>query len=278
MGAGVEKSLNPIILTYHSISAGSSPLHTTPSVFAAQMEWLRARARVMPIEEVVSALLERRPLPPRSVVLTFDDGFEDFHSNAAPLLLRLGFAATVFLPVDFCGRSSAWPGQPAWVQTKPLMSWAQIHELASRGIQFGSHSRTHPDLTTLSPEKLEAELVESAQEIKIRAGSVARFFCYPYGQWNANVRDAVRRHYQGACSTGVGQVAPDADPFALPRVDACYVRNPTIFQSMFSRRFAAYLTARRLVRWMRHQPEGRYARLPKGLPSQGTVRVGNLGS
>jgi peptidoglycan/xylan/chitin deacetylase (PgdA/CDA1 family) len=258
----LEKTLNPVILTYHSIAAGSSPLHTPPSVFARQMEWLRSRAQVVALEQVVSALRGRRPLPARSVVLTFDDGFADFHENAAPILLRLGFPAIVFLPVDYCGGTNRWPGQPAWVREQPLMSWAQVRELAERGIQFGSHSRSHPKLTELGPEKLEAELVESAQEIRSRAGCEARFFCYPYGQWNAAVRQAVQRHYEGACSTGVGQVERDADPFALPRVDACYLRSAALFQSLFTRRFAAYLAARRLVRRLRHQPEGHYARLP----------------
>ena len=90
----------PVILTYHSISDGTSPLEIAPALFAEQMEWLKANTRVAPLLEVVTALKERVPLPERTVALTFDDGFLDFHTEAAPVLLRLGLPATVFLPTS----------------------------------------------------------------------------------------------------------------------------------------------------------------------------------
>ena len=111
----------PVILTYHSISDGDSPLQISPRAFAEQMQWLQANVRVAPLGEVAGALKEHSPLPERTVVLTFDDGFSDFFSAAAPVLRRLKFPATIFVPTAFCGGTSGWPGQPDWVTPRPLL-------------------------------------------------------------------------------------------------------------------------------------------------------------
>ena len=108
----------PVILTYHSISEGDPPLQISPSLFAEQMEWLQANVRVASLGEVVDALTERKPLPERTVVLTFDDGYSDFYSSAAPVLRRLKFPATIFVPTGFLRWReyfvpTVWMGQPA---------------------------------------------------------------------------------------------------------------------------------------------------------------------
>jgi peptidoglycan/xylan/chitin deacetylase (PgdA/CDA1 family) len=247
---------NPLILTYHSISEGRSPLKVPPGLFVEQMEWLKRNARVASLGEVIGALTQGRPLPERTVVLTFDDGFLDFYSHAAPAVRRFGFAATVFLPVAHCGKTNAWSGQPRWVDAQPLMDWKQIAELAEQGISFGSHSLTHPVLSELPGPEFEREIAESKREIEIRTGRPVEHFCYPFGRWNAAVRESVRRHYAGACSTAARILTPDADPYALPRVDAHYVRRVKCFRSLFTPRFRAYLAMRWFIRRLRGQPEG----------------------
>jgi peptidoglycan/xylan/chitin deacetylase (PgdA/CDA1 family) len=257
----MDAALKPVILTYHSISGGHSPLEVSPALFVEQMEWLKAHALVVPLADLAGNLVAGDSIAPRTVILTFDDGFRDFYSAAAPVLLRFGLPATVFLPTSFLGRTNAWPGQPSWVVPQPLMDWPQVRELAEQGIAFGSHSVTHPDLTSLSAADLEQELEKSKQEIESHTSRPADFFCYPYGRWNPPVRSAAARMYRGACSTGVGAVEPDADPYALPRVDAHYVRSPAWFHRLFTRRFEAYVAARRLIRLLRGKPEGTYARI-----------------
>lgn len=257
----MDAAFKPIILTYHSIADGPSPLEIPPAIFAQQMDWLRSNARVMPLRELVDALVIHKPLPARTVVLTFDDGFRDFHAAAAPVLLRLGLPATVFLPTMYVGGINDWPGQPAWVVPQALMSWSEIRELAEQGIEFGSHSVTHPDLTTLRATDFLGEYDRSKEEIESHTGRPADFFCYPYGRWNQMVRDALEERYRGACSTGAGVVEADADPFALPRVDAHYVRNMNRFRTLFTDSFVRYVTMRRWIRRLRGQPEGVYARI-----------------
>src|SRR5208337_4404854 len=138
----MDAAQSPVILTYHSIAEGRSPLGLSPSLFAEQMEWLRANVRVTPLSEVVDALTNRKPLPRRTVVLTFDDGYSDFYSSAAPVLRQLKFPATIFVPTGFCGGTSGWPGQSAWVKPQPLLDWHEVTTLANEGFTFGAHSIT----------------------------------------------------------------------------------------------------------------------------------------
>ena len=251
----------PVILTYHSISQGDSPLKTAPSLFAEQMEWLRTHVRVAPLVDVVAALVGCTALPERTVVLTFDDGFSDFYSAAAPVLRRLGLPATIFLATGYCGKTNHWPGQPAWVGEQPLLDWPQVTELAQQGFDFGAHSVHHPVLTDLAVQQAEHDIADCKAELEHRAGRQVEFFAYPYGIWNFTVRALVQRHYRGACSTGAGAVEPNADPFALPRVDASYLRRPILFRTLFTAPCLAYLATRRFIRKVRRQPEGFYARV-----------------
>jgi peptidoglycan/xylan/chitin deacetylase (PgdA/CDA1 family) len=251
----------PVILTYHSISEGHSPLKVSPSLFTEQMEWIKANARVVPLGEIVAALAGRRPLPERAVALTFDDGFRDFYSAAAPVLRRLRLPATVFLPSAYCGKSNCWPSQPAWVSKEALLDWKQAAELIQDGFKIGAHGINHSDLTTLPLEEAEQEIAGSKAQIEEHTACPVEFFSYPYGRWNPTLRTLVLGNFRGACATAAGLVEPDADPFVLPRADAHYVRHPASFRMLFTTKFAAYIAVRRFIRRMRRQPEGFYARV-----------------
>jgi len=249
----------PVILTYHSISPGPAPLHISPALFAEHMQWLHDHAHIAPLGEVVTALVNRTPLPERTVVLTFDDGYRDFYWDAARVLCRLQMPATIFLTAGFCGTvSRQWPS--GWRPEALLLDWRQVADLARDGFEFGAHTITHPDLTELEHEQANHEIAGSKRELEYRTGQKVDFFAYPYGCWNPAVRDLVRRQYRAACATGAGVVQIDSDPFALPRVDAHYLRNPAALRMMFTATFVAYIATRRLIRRIRRQPEGTYPR------------------
>lgn len=252
----MRASQHPVILTYHSISEGDSPLKISPGLFAEQMEWLRGNARVSQLGEVVAALVGHEPLPERTVILTFDDGFRSFYVSAAPVLRRLALPATIFLPTGYCGKTNAWAGQPDWVGEEPLLNWEQVAELAREGFRFGAHSISHPVLSTVSIEQAEREVASSRSQIEERTSHRVEFFCYPYGRWNPSVRDIVTRHYKGACATTARVLDGNSDPFALPRADSHYLRHPALFRMLFTSPFLAYLATRRFIRRLRRQPEG----------------------
>ena len=252
----------PVILTYHSISEGGSPLQIAPSLFAQQMEWLHANVQVAPLAEVAGALGDRRPLPERTVVLTFDDGFADFYISAAPVLRRLKLRATLFVLSGLCGKTSdGTRKETAGISRRPLLDWQQVAELAQLGFEFGAHSVSHPALPDLPAEEARREIADSKTELRQRTGQAVDFFAYPFGRWSPAVRAVVQEHYRGACSTGAGVVQPDADPFALPRVDVHYLRRPAWFRTLFTARFLTYVAGRRFIRRIRNQPEGVYARV-----------------
>ncbi len=248
----MNTELHPLILLYHSISLGPPPLCISPTLFAGHIAWLKSNAHIASLSEAVDFATAGEPLPPNTVVLTFDDGFADFYSEAAPILRRAGLPATVFLPSGFCGRTNAWPTQPAGIKEQPLLAWVQIGELAQQGVEFGSHSVTHPVLTELSEADAMHEIHASKTEVEAHTGGCVRFFAYPYGKWNPAVRELVRQEYRGACSAILGRVAPTSDPFALPRVDAYYLRSPAMFRGIFSPALRRYFSVRRLARRVRY--------------------------
>ncbi|SRR6266849_3158003 len=249
-------SRNPVILTYHSISHGDSPLKIAPERFAEQIEWLRDNARVVSLGEIVGALASHRPLPERTVVLTFDDGFQDFYTSVAPLLHRWSLPATVFLATGYCGKTNGWHGQPHWVDQEPLLSWEHVAELAQQGFSFGGHSVNHPILTRLPLLEAQLEITQCKAQIEECVGQPVEFFCYPYGRWNPAIRTTVNQHYKGACATIARAIEPSSDLFALPRVDVHYLRHRGLFRMLFTGRFLAYLATRRLIRRARRAPEG----------------------
>jgi peptidoglycan/xylan/chitin deacetylase (PgdA/CDA1 family) len=261
MAPAVNAAKYPVILTYHSISDGHSPLKISPSLFGRQMEWISANANVVSLQELVAAMTARRALPERTVVLTFDDAYRDFYSAAAPVLRQLRLPATIFLPTGFCGGTNSWTGQPSSTASEYLLGWQQIVELADQGFTFGAHTVTHQILTDLAADQVEAELAISKSQLEEHIGQPVEFFAYPFGRWNTAVRNIVKNHYVGACTTGAGVVEDDADVFALPRADAHYIRNPARLRALFTTPFLAYIAARRFIRMVRGKPEGRYARV-----------------
>jgi len=245
----MAKSGKAVILTYHSISHGPKPLCISPEAFAKQMEWLRNNANVVSLSALVALLHRGGAFPARTVALTFDDGFEDFATAAAPVLLRLKLPAVVFLPTAYCGSTGSWNFQTA---NHALLTWDQIRDLRRQGFEFGSHSVTHPLLPRLSESELKEEIAGSKNAIQERLQYEPRFFCYPYGGYNMGCRRVVAALYSGgACTTELRPITPGADRYALPRIDVHYLRNFSIFRLFLKERLGVYLNARRLIRTLR---------------------------
>ncbi len=135
------------ILMYHQIAAGQrSRLAVTPAAFAAQLADLDAGGFTPVSAAALAAALAGGgpPLPARPVVLTFDDGYADFHAAALPLLASYGFTATLFVTTGWlrpaAGRAVSQPC-PA-----PALSWSQLAEAAAAGLEIAGHSHSHPQL------------------------------------------------------------------------------------------------------------------------------------
>jgi peptidoglycan/xylan/chitin deacetylase (PgdA/CDA1 family) len=209
-----------------------------------------AGVRVVSLSDVAD---EIRPCSNREsgVVLTFDDGFRNVYEHALPVLQIYGFPATVFLVTDYCEKTNSWPGQTVRIEGESLLRWREIQEMSRAGISFGSHTRTHSDLRTLSIQQAEEELAGSKKAIADVTGSPVDTLAYPYGAYDAVVRDLARQHFRLACSTRLGFVKRDSDLFALERIEMYYFRSPSLFRHLFSPTMSVYLGVRKQLRRLR---------------------------
>jgi peptidoglycan/xylan/chitin deacetylase (PgdA/CDA1 family) len=236
------------VITYHGLDDHPSPLFVSPHQFELHLKALAdAGRKTLLAGQVLDLLRRNEPLPAEAVVITFDDGYESVFREAWPRLRAFGFTATVFLVTDYCGRDNRWPGQPASVPIRPLLSWTQVGALSVEGCEFGAHTRTHPALVSLPLSQALTEILESQVAISERIGQKARVFAYPYGAANSDLRQIVRDHFDGALGTRLGMVQGHSDRYDLERIDAYYL-TPGWIQTLNTSGFRLYLYIRRILR------------------------------
>ncbi len=239
------------ILMYHAIADGAGPTFIAPGIFAAQMQALVASGLpVVSLDVVVAARQGGPALPPRAVVLTFDDGFRDFAEAAWPLIRAQGWPVTVYLPTGALGGVEDWRGRAT--PPRPLMGWPEIVRLAAEGVDFGGHTVRHPDLTALSPQERRTEIEDSSATIARHLGGRPRHFAPPYGLSDTALRKMIaERQYQSSCGTRLGQAGPQDDMFDLPRLEMFYFTDINHWRRHLAGRGGAYLALRKSLRRVR---------------------------
>lgn len=192
----------PLVWMYHSIAPyDEDPYEVTMTLarFEKQMRWLRRRGlRGVSMGQLLQAADAGRAR--RLVGLTFDDGYQDFITNALPVLRRYGFGATAFVLAGRLGGQNEWsrPGP-----NKPLLTADQVREIASAGVEIGSHGLQHISLVKADDIQLTAETVRSREILQELTGKSVAGFCFPYGHLDARVVAAARdAGYDYACAVG----------------------------------------------------------------------------
>ena len=235
------------ILTYHSFDDSGSVISTSPATFEIQMKYLaQSGYQSLSLSEANLYIREKKPIPEKAFVMTFDDGYQNNYTQAFPTLQEVGFKATIFLISDYCGKS--WSGDESLLDARPMLSWSEVKELHRYGIEFGSHTSTHPDLTRIPIEQAEVEIRESRIEIQDRVGAKVESFAYPYGRFNANVKKLVKQQFDAGCSTRLGRNEPGDDPYSLKRIDMFYLSNFALFTKLPTRKLGMYLRLRQIPR------------------------------
>ena len=208
----------PRILMYHAIANledDPNMLCTSPDRFEAQMRYLKQHnLRGASMGELRRALSTGDAK--RMIGLTFDDGYKDFLHTALPILDSFGFSATVFVVGDMLGKENDWKHAHYPRPRMELLGAAELREVSERGMEVGSHSMTHADLSDLDPRMLEEEVKGSRRVLSELLGEEVEGFCYPYGSLNRAAVEAVRQvGYAYACGW---KTHPEHSAYDLPRI------------------------------------------------------------
>jgi peptidoglycan/xylan/chitin deacetylase (PgdA/CDA1 family) len=219
------------ILNYHSVSDNLFgkvhpyyQINTSVSVFARQLKWLRNEGyRTIGLPDLLSGFETTQDLSKR-IVLTFDDGYRDFYTEAFPILKQCGFSATVFLATDRIQDTSVR------LEGADYLTWSEVRELYGEGVTFGSHSVTHADLRSLGPDQIDYEIGYSKETIEEKIGAAVDSFAYPFAfpeednDFTRYLADILQnRGYSNGVSSTIGRAKPKGTRFFLPRlaVNSC---------------------------------------------------------
>jgi peptidoglycan/xylan/chitin deacetylase (PgdA/CDA1 family) len=216
-----------VILCYHGVTERTerSPrdplgLHLRHERFSAHLDYLQRHYHVISLRDYMKARLEGRALPDYSVVLTFDDGYRNFLTAAAPRLAERKMPASVFIITD-CVREGGERLKEAWAEAddEAYLSWEEAQRLSEeQGIEFGSHTCSHPKLSQIPLEEAERELRDSQAIIIEHFGDGARSLAYPCGFYSDAIVERARDlRYACALTTDGGTNDAQANLFTLRR-------------------------------------------------------------
>ncbi|MBY5327895.1 trifunctional glycosyltransferase/class I SAM-dependent methyltransferase/polysaccharide deacetylase [Rhizobium leguminosarum] len=211
------------ILMYHRIAedgpAALRRFRTPPEIFRKQMQFLRRQGYYsVTAQNLANLLRSGKPIQGRPVMLSFDDAYLDFQTNAYPILAENDFSADVFVVTDKVGGRSDWDsahGEPA-----PLMSWSHIQELHQKGISFGSHLASHTPASAMDNEALLAEAILSRDALQSRLGAPVESIALPYGGTDFRVPGILAlAGYSVGFTTRPAKATFSDNFFALPRFE-----------------------------------------------------------
>ncbi len=198
------------VLMYHNIDQNwkESKLSVSPQSFKRQMEFLvRNKYNIISLHKLKKLQESGKPIPYKTVAITFDDGYENNYTNGFDVLNKHNIPAAVFVVVDKIGKSG-------------YMNWRQIEEMAENNIEIGSHTLSECYLPSIKDEaQLKREIYDSKRIIKKRIPEAGDFIAYCSGGFNEKIRQVViDAGYDGACATNPGKDYPDDDMYAIKRI------------------------------------------------------------
>lgn len=204
-----KSRVNARILMYHYIRDGVDPnsdplgynLSITPAQFETHLQLFnRLGYKPISMQDAIAGKGTEK-----SLVLTFDDGYKDFYTNAFPLLQKYGWTGTAYIISGFRGDQ--------------YMNAQELKEIAAAGIEIGAHSISHPNLATATPERQEREIAQSKLNLEKLLGISVTTFAYPAGKYSDITIALVRQAgFTSAVTTNYGIASPDDDAYALPRL------------------------------------------------------------
>lgn len=207
-----------VTLMYHIVDdAIADAIAVSRAAFAAQMAWLRAEGyHALTVAEAAAIAQGAQAAPPRAVLITFDDGYVDNVTTALPILAHHELRATLFVISACIGLRNRW--NPKACYDAWHLDWAGLRAWLAAGGDIGGHSHEHLCMTRLAADELAAAVRVNKEVLEEGLGRTLVGFSYPYGVYNAAVKEAVRAHYAIAFSDTAGVWPPAADPWAINRI------------------------------------------------------------
>ncbi len=198
-----------VIIMYHRVGEPSLPsTNVRLDQFEAHLQELESGGyTVLPVPDIVAALRSGKPLPERTVGITFDDGYLSVYTHAKPRLSEAGFPFTVFVSTDSVDRGY-----------KNFMTWEQIRELAAAGVTIGSHSAAHDPMADDDTAHSRADLERANARFREELGSTPTLFAYPFGEYSLALERVVKEvGFAAAFGQQSGVAFAGWDVYALPR-------------------------------------------------------------
>jgi peptidoglycan/xylan/chitin deacetylase (PgdA/CDA1 family) len=203
------------ILMYHYISEPPEnadkyrkDLSVTPQDFEEQMTYLAQNGfESIDLYDLSLAIANKRELPEKPIVISFDDGYLDNYENAYPILQEYGMKGTFFVITQFIDEGR-----------EGYMTWENLEEMSQAGMRIESHSKTHPDLSAAERDYVIYEVLGSQETIAAHIGYTPRYFCYPSGRYNEETMTVLQElGFWGAVTTADGSWHGFNDRFEWPR-------------------------------------------------------------
>jgi len=238
--------MSVLVLMYHGVGRQPGPLFFERRAFAAHADVIAESGLPVLTAGEVGERLRAGDLPDRAVALTFDDGFASVVDEAVPILSERRLCATVFCVAGKLGATNEWATGRRGTPVVPLAPARDLVRIAEAGFEIGAHGMFHAPLDTDDENVIRTETAGARRTLEAAIGRPVRTFAYPYGaRPTAAAERAVRAVFTSAWTTVAGRVGAGADPAALPRLDAHYVRSPRLLRAVLMGRAEAYVALRR---------------------------------
>lgn len=202
------------VIFYHHIqnmdiakAAGQQNLTVSTDIFISQMKYLKSKGYVTLSSNYLTDFFDKgSPVPNKGVMIIFDDGYQDFYTNAFPILKQLELKAIIALPTGLVGN----PG---------YMTWEEISQIASSQIEIANHTWSHASLNSRNTDLIQKEIITADTQLNQKGYNQNKVFIYPYGEESAYAINVLQSNgYKLAFTTNPGSILCKKQRYSLPRV------------------------------------------------------------
>lgn len=193
-----------VILLYHSVSENGDLPTVRPDDFNRQLNYLKInKFNVIKLTDLFEYLANRRLLPPKTVCLTFDDGYEDNYSSVFPILKKHNFPATIFISTALIDKASV----SSRGESFKYLNEPEIKAMSASGlVDFGSHSHNHWKLSGLSDDRARLELETSKNILEKLLNKKIVSLAYPVGRFKPATEAVAKKLFKIICTVKKGRI------------------------------------------------------------------------